>query len=110
MAAKQRSIVQGRITNGTLFPNISAKIQASMDRLVRKSFGDLYDAVNTVLDLIGTDVEMALAFDPQSLGNAGNQQDPEEERQKTKLLAEIVEFKRKHAELLAAISDIPLRR
>jgi len=44
-AARQRSIVQGRITNGTLFPHISAKIQASIDQLVQKTFRNLHDAV-----------------------------------------------------------------
>jgi hypothetical protein len=54
--------VQGRITNATLFPHISAKIQASIDKLVKKTFRDLHEEVNAVLDLIVSDVETALPF------------------------------------------------
>jgi hypothetical protein len=105
-AARQRAIVQGRITNGTLFPHISAKIQASIDQLVRKTFRDLRDAVNAVLDLVVSDVEMALASYPQRVDSARNQEDPEEERRKGELMAKIRELKGKHEELLASISNI----
>jgi hypothetical protein len=54
--------VQGRITNATLFPHISAKIQASIDKLVKKTFRDLHEEVKAVLDLIVSDVETALPF------------------------------------------------
>ncbi|KAH8744019.1 hypothetical protein F5882DRAFT_455086 [Hyaloscypha sp. PMI_1271] len=105
-AARQRSIVQGRITNGTLFPHISAKIQAGIDQLVRKIFRDLRNAVNAVIELIASDVEMALASNPQRMGGARNQEDPEEERRKGELMAEIRELKKKHEELLASISKM----
>jgi hypothetical protein len=98
--------VQGRITNGTLFPQISVKIQASIDRLVRKTFRDLRHAANAVLDLIVSDVEMALVSNPQRVDSARNQEDPEEERRKGELIAEIMELKGKHEELLASISNI----
>jgi hypothetical protein len=74
--------MQGRITNGTLFPHISVKIQASIDQLVRKTFRDLRHAANIVLDLIVSDIEMALASNPQCADSARNQEDPEEERRK----------------------------
>ncbi|KAN0095627.1 hypothetical protein V8E51_016338 [Hyaloscypha variabilis] len=105
-AARQRSIVQGRITNGTLFPHISARIQASIDQLVRKIFRDLHGAVNAVLDLIVSDVEMALTSNPQRMDSANNQADPQEQRRKEELMAEIRELKGEHEKLLASISDI----
>ncbi|KAE9366257.1 hypothetical protein N431DRAFT_419424 [Stipitochalara longipes BDJ] len=107
-AARQRAIVQGRITNGTLFPHISAKIQASIDKLVRKTFGDLKDAVDAILNLIVNDVEMALTSNPQRVDSdsARNQEDPEEQRRKEALMAEIKELKGEHEKLLASISDI----
>ena len=89
-----------------MFPHISANIQASIDQLVQKSFRDLHDAVKAVLDLIISDVEMALTSKPQPADSVTNQQDPEEERRKEELMAEIGELKGKHEELLASISDI----
>jgi hypothetical protein len=89
-----------------LFPHISAKIQASIDQLVKKTFRDLHDAVNAVLDLIVNDVEMALTSNPRSVDSARNQEDPEEERRKEELMAEIRELKGEHEKLLASISDI----
>ena len=108
-AARQRTIVQGRITNGTLFPHISAKIQASIDQLVQKIFRDLHDAVNAVLDLIVSDVEMALTSNPQGMDSTRNHEDPEEQRRKDDLMAEIRELKGEHEKLLASISDILLK-
>ena len=62
--------------------------------------------VNAVLDLIISDVEMALTSKPQCADSARNQQDPEEERRKEELMAEIRELKGKHENLLASISHI----
>jgi len=89
-----------------LFPHISAKIQASIDQLVRKIFRDLRNAVNAVIEPIASDVEMALASNPRRVGGARNQEDPEEERRKGELMAEIRELKKKHEELLASISNM----
>lgn len=105
-AARQRAIVQGRITNGTLFPHISAKIQDSIDKLVRKTFRDLDDAVNSILDLIINDVEMALASDFQRADSARNQEDPGEEKKKEELMVKIRELKGRHEELLTSIASI----
>jgi uncharacterized protein with von Willebrand factor type A (vWA) domain len=89
-----------------LFPHISARIQASIDQLVRKIFRNLHDAVNAVLDLIISDVEMALTSNPQRMDSARNQEDPQEEKRKEELMAEIRELKGEHEKLLASISDI----
>lgn len=105
-AARQRSIVQGRITNGTLFPHISTKIQANINRLVQETFRDLYDAVNIVLGLIVSDVEMVLASKPQRVDDTRNQENLEEERRKEELKAETRVLNEKHEELLASISHI----
>jgi len=89
-----------------LFPHISAKIQESIDQLVRKTFRDLLGALNAVLDLIVSDVEMALASNPQHMDSARNQEDPQEQRRKEDLMAEIRELKGEHEKLLASISEI----
>jgi hypothetical protein len=49
---------------------------------------------------------MALASNPQRVGGARNQEDPEEERRKGELMAEIRGLKKKHEELLASISNM----
>jgi uncharacterized protein with gpF-like domain len=89
-----------------LFPHISAKIQASIDQLVRKIFRDLRNAVNAVIKLIASDIEMALASNPQRVDGARNQENNEEERRKGELMAEIRELKKNHEELLASISNL----
>ena len=62
--------------------------------------------MDAVLDLIFSDVEMALASNPQRLGSARNQEDLEEQRGKGELMVEIKELKEEHERLLASISDI----
>ena len=104
MAARQRSVVYGRITDGTLFPQISAKIQDNMDELAQKTFRDLHDAVDGVLALVVSDVEMALGSKEREDG-AVVREDPEEERRKGELMVKIRELKREHEELIASISN-----
>lgn len=62
--------------------------------------------MNTVLDLIVSDVEMALASKPQRVDDAREQDNHEEEMLKKELMTEIKELNRKHEELLASISNI----
>jgi hypothetical protein len=62
--------------------------------------------VNAVLDLIVSDVEMALASNPQRVDSARDQEDPEEDRRKGELMVKIRELKGRHEELLASISNI----
>jgi hypothetical protein len=62
--------------------------------------------VDAVLALVVSDVEMALSSNPQLVDDDRNQEDPEEERRKGELMAEIRELKEKHVELLATIASI----
>lgn len=98
--------MQGRIADGTLFPQISAKIQETIDKLVKKTFHDLRHTVKAVLALIASDVEMALASRSQRVDSTRNQADPQEERRKADLMADIRELDERHKELLASISGI----
>jgi len=95
--------VQGKITDGTLFPHISTKIQANIDKLVRKTFRDLHGAVDAVLKLIASDVELALASKPQFVDVTKDQEHQMEEEQKEKLLSEIKDLNVKHEDLLVSI-------
>lgn len=62
--------------------------------------------MDAVLDLIVSDVKMALASKPQVVVDARNQEHQEEERRRGELLAEIRKLKGKHEEILASISNI----
>jgi hypothetical protein len=97
--------VQGRITNGNLFPQISAEIQGTIDRLVKKAFRDLRDAVGEISDLIVNDVEMALTSKFQSVDDTENQETLIE-KEKNGLMAEVRVLKSMHDGLLASISEI----
>jgi len=74
--------------------------------MVQKTFRALHDAANAVLDLIVRDVEMALTSNPQRVDSTRNLDDPEEQRRKEELIAEIRELKGEHEKLLASISGI----
>ena len=89
-----------------MFPQISAKIQANIDKLVQKTFRDLHGAVSKVLELIFSDVEMALASNSQVLNSARGHINPEEEKRKEGLVAVIKELNASHGELLATISNL----
>jgi hypothetical protein len=89
-----------------LFPHISAKVQGNIDQQVQKTFSGLHNVVNAVLDLVVSDVEMALASNPRLVDDDRNQEDPEVERRKGELMAEIRELKEKHVELLTSIANI----
>jgi len=105
-AARQRSTVQGRITNGTLFPNISVTISKNMDKLAQKTFRGLHDKVDAILDLIKDDVDLALTSgQPQIAGGENELEDEdEEERLKEELAAEVKELKTRHEELLGSVA------
>jgi hypothetical protein len=98
--------VQGRITNGTLFPQMSAKIQASIEQLTQKAFIDLQNAANAVLVQITSDVEMALASNPQHVNGATKKEKPEEVKEKKELRDKIAGLKVQHEQLLAAIAAL----
>jgi hypothetical protein len=103
--SRQQITVQGRITNGTLFPNISAAVKMDMKAQVEKTFSGLLKALKPIFKLIRSDIDMALAAASQHLDGAGNI-DPEEQRRKEELAAAVQELKRQHAELLANVADI----
>ena len=95
MAAAQRGVVQGRITDGTLFPNISAKVIDDLTALIRNSFDELLEKLNDVLELIRLDLKVVLAAD----GAQSRLQD--RERQERKQLAEEVKrLKTSHEQML----------
>ena len=96
--------MQGRITNGTLFPNISITISKNMDKLAQKAFRGLHDKVDAIFDLIEDDVYLALASGQQHSAGDENKDEDEEERLKEDLAAEVKELKTRHEELLGSVA------
>jgi hypothetical protein len=86
-----------------LFPNISTAMSNDMDELARKTFGSLHDKADAVLDLIGNDVDMALASRPRRVESQG---DGVEKRLREELLGEVKELKKRHEELLDGIANL----
>jgi hypothetical protein len=99
-AQRQRSIVQGRITNGTLFPNISTSIQENVEKLNQTSFLALHDRLQATIDLVKTDLDMALALRVPDECESRNQ---EIGRSSADLLREVGELRTRHEELLDSI-------
>lgn len=60
MAARQRSIVQGRITDGILFPNIAIAMSNRIRAILKKAKADLVKALRDIMDATETDIEFAL--------------------------------------------------
>lgn len=104
--ARLVDIVQGRITNGTLFPNISIKISGSMNALVRKTFEDLRGKAEAVLDLVRNDIDMALASGRQSSGSGHEDRDEEEDELRKELSSVVEGLKGRHAEVLEGLSGL----
>lgn len=103
MAQRQRDTVQGRITDGTLFPNISIAIGNQVDKLTDKILNQLQEKVLGILVLIRSDLEMALGKEAKSrLG----QKDREELEQRQVILRNLLKtLKEKHEKILKDISS-----
>lgn len=102
MARRQRSTVQGRIENGTLFPNISFKIQTDLEQHADRILSGLQKKVLEILHAIQSDLELALgqAGDTDSAGG-----DPRELKQRQEKLKEVLRMlKRRHENILKRIS------
>ncbi|OBT96981.1 hypothetical protein VE01_05489 [Pseudogymnoascus verrucosus] len=105
-AARQRNTVQGRITNGTLFPNISTAIKREIETAAKTTFDSVLKSLESDFALIENDVTMALASAPQQSGDREDVACEEEERRRGELAGAVRGLKRQHAEVLASIADI----
>ncbi|OBT81787.1 hypothetical protein VE02_09856 [Pseudogymnoascus sp. 03VT05] len=105
-AARQRNTVQGRITNGTLFPNISTAIKREIEAAVKTTFDNVRKSLESDFALIENDVTMALASAPQQSGDREDVACEDEERRREELADAVKGLKRQHAEVLASIANI----
>jgi hypothetical protein len=105
MAERQRRTVQGRITNGTLFPNISISIKNQVNELTEEILDQLQGKVLKILGLIQSDLETALGNNTES---RARQRDRSELAQHEKTLKDLLKTqKEKYGKILEAISSIP---
>ncbi|KFY49525.1 hypothetical protein V496_09946 [Pseudogymnoascus sp. VKM F-4515 (FW-2607)] len=105
-AARQRNTVQGRITNGTLFPNISSAIKREIKAAAKTTFDSVRKSLESDFALIENDVMMALASAPQQSGDREDVACEDEERLRGELAGAVRGLKREHAEVLAIIANI----
>lgn len=100
---RQVKLVQGRIVNGMVFPNISIKLSSDMNNLVMKTFKSLIKSMEEVLNLMRNDVDMALIPGRQSNGNGDEERDEEENELKMGLGDVVKGLKARHAEVLEVL-------
>lgn len=60
-ASRQRSIVQGRITDGMLFPSIFIALSSQVESLVQKNQDKLLDIRSDIMGQITEDINLAFA-------------------------------------------------
>ena len=87
--------MQGRIENGTLFPNISTKISDDIGSSTLVTFSELIKIMEEIIDPIRDDIRMVL-----------EQQHEAGERSRQQLAPEVVELKTMHEQVMASISEI----
>ncbi|RDL37034.1 Uncharacterized protein BP5553_04467 [Venustampulla echinocandica] len=104
--ARQQHTVQGRITNGTLFPNISRAIKNDIEATAKAAFSTLQKSLVSVFVPIENDIAIALACAPQQPSNMEVVGREEEERRRGELADAVQGLMRQHAEVLASIADI----
>lgn len=105
-AARQRNTVQGRIMNGTLFPNITRAIKRDIEAAAKTIFDNMQKSLESNFAFIENDITMALASAPQQSNDMDDMGREDEERRRGELAGEVQGLKRQHAEILASIADI----
>lgn len=106
MSARQKNIVQGRITDGTLFPNISVSISTAMAALMEETERQLRADTTAVLSHIENDFGLALQNQSETLegdGSEGDEDEGEADERVTELVDEVEQLRHGHARLLETI-------
>ncbi|OBT59443.1 hypothetical protein VE04_00611 [Pseudogymnoascus sp. 24MN13] len=104
MAARQRTIVQGRIEEG-LFSKISMDISKDIKAEVKTSFGAVKKELDNIFVRIETDIRVRLAMEEQSC-EKGDTTREDKERRKADLACELQDLKRQHEEAPGSIDFI----
>lgn len=99
-----QSIIDGKVTNGTLFPNISFRIQADIEEKVEHTFRGLQSELDVILEDIERDIDMAKTRIPHR-DNADVVENGDELRRREGMKVTILALKAEHSELLVSISN-----
>jgi len=103
MSARQKSTVQGRIENGTLFPNISINIQTDVEKQADRILNALKTKVLEILPAVRSDLGIALG---ESDGTESANEDSHELQQQQENLKEVLKMlKQRHENILKDISS-----
>ncbi|RDW87518.1 hypothetical protein BP5796_03212 [Coleophoma crateriformis] len=103
--ARQKSIVQGKVTDGTVFPVISVKIKGTIDQLIQSTFARLHKKLDVVVHLIDSDIEIAYPSTPPQIGSFENQEGIEEMRLAV-FSTELKDLREMHGEILASVASM----
>lgn len=98
--------MHGRITNGTLFPNISLAIKREIEAAAKTAFDKVQESLESTFAFIENDVIMALASAPQQSNDIESMDREDEEERRRELVGEVQSLKRQHAKVLASIANI----
>ncbi|RDW73267.1 hypothetical protein BP6252_07174 [Coleophoma cylindrospora] len=102
---QQKSIVQGKVTDGTVFPLISVRIKGNIDRLIQSTFARLHNKLAVVVQLIDSDIWIAYPPTPPQTRNLKNQEGIEEMRLAV-FSNEIKDLREIHGEILASVASM----
>ncbi|RYP44610.1 hypothetical protein DL768_008931 [Monosporascus sp. mg162] len=107
---RQKQIVQNRITDGTLFPNMSIAVRTGMERAVKQSEKALRDILEQSLSNIRNDFDLTIVLPPKDTGmSGGGRRDGDRAglvKQRETLLEQVKLFKERHAGLLESIASL----
>ncbi|RYP26651.1 hypothetical protein DL767_007934 [Monosporascus sp. MG133] len=107
---RQKQIVQNRITDGTLFPNMSIAIRRDMERAIKQSEKALRDILGQSVSNIRNDFDLTIASPPKDTGmSGGGRRDGERAglvKQRETLVEQAKLFKERHARLLESIASL----
>ncbi|RYP02574.1 hypothetical protein DL764_005748 [Monosporascus ibericus] len=108
--SRQKQIVQNRITDGTLFLNMSIEIRHSIERTVKQSEKALRDILKQSMSNIRNDFDLTIASPPSATSmSGGGSQDGDRAglvRQRETLVEQAKLFKEHNAGLLEIIASL----
>ncbi|RYP05881.1 hypothetical protein DL765_009691 [Monosporascus sp. GIB2] len=107
---RQKQIVQNRITDGTLFPNMSIAIRHGIECAVQKSEKALRDILEQSMSNIRNDFDLIIAPPPKAIGTSGDGRRDSDSaglvKQRETLVEQAKLFKERHASLLESIASL----
>ncbi|RFU23756.1 hypothetical protein B7463_g12581, partial [Scytalidium lignicola] len=104
MSMRQRTIVQARITDETLFPNISIAIKDQVEGLTEQTLNQLQEKVLKILERI--QVALVILMGEETVSQTTEKNNSELEQRQTRLESLLRKHKERHNKILEDISSI----